>query len=33
MNPKHVNIREGTKKPSTFSNPKPNPVPKKDRVD
>jgi RHS repeat-associated protein len=32
MNPKHVNIREGTKKPSTFSKPKPNPVPKKDRV-
>jgi RHS repeat-associated protein len=32
MNNKHVNIREGSKKPSTFSKPKPNPVPKKDRV-
>ncbi len=33
MNQKHVNVREGTKKPSTFSEPKKNPVPKKDRVE
>jgi RHS repeat-associated protein len=33
MNNKHVNVREGSKKPSTFSKPKPNPVPKKDRVE
>ena len=32
LNEKHVNVREGTKQPSTFSQPKPNPVPKKDRV-
>jgi len=32
INQKHVNIREGTKQPSTFSPPKPNPVPKKDRI-
>jgi len=33
MNKKHVNVKEGTNKPSTFSQPKPNPVPKKDRID
>jgi RHS repeat-associated protein len=32
LNEKHVNVREGTKQPSTFSQPKPNPVPKKDRI-
>jgi hypothetical protein len=32
INQKHVNVREGTNNPSTFSQPKPNPVPKKDRV-
>jgi len=32
MNEKHVNVREGTKQPSTFSKPKSNPVPKKHRV-
>jgi len=33
MNNKHVNVKEGTNKPSTFSQPKPNPVPKKNRID
>jgi RHS repeat-associated protein len=33
MNYKHVDVREGKKQPSTFSDPKPNPVPKKDRID
>jgi RHS repeat-associated protein len=32
MNDKHVNVTEGANKPSTFSQPRPNPVPKKDRV-
>lgn len=32
MNDKHVNVTEGANKPSTFSKPRPNPVPKKDRV-
>jgi RHS repeat-associated protein len=32
MNDKHVNITEGTTKPSSFSDPQPNPVPKKDRI-
>jgi hypothetical protein len=32
MNQKHMNIQEGTNKPSTFSSPKANPVPRKDRV-
>jgi RHS repeat-associated protein len=33
MNYKHVDVREGTKQPSTFSAPKPNPVLKKDRIE
>ena len=32
MNNRHVNVVQGKGKPSTFSEPKANPVPKKDRV-
>jgi hypothetical protein len=32
MNERHVNVTEGTNNPSTFSQPRSNPVPKKDRI-